>query len=272
MLSAPCSILAAYAEMYGGGGKAGSRKENDSSVDLIPGDVYHFALEWLLGGKAEELYKKYVFDIRPATDDKPYYTGHIKPRMLANLITRFAEISMAEVFLIQRFVFFLTDPIYTDAIILTVLLVSSGIGSLLSERLKIDRVAVVRVAAVGIAVCAVFHLFGLPAALRFFLGYPLPVKARLAALAIAPIGLCLGIPFPSGLTALSESRKEILPWAWGMKDALSVTGSVLTRIVSTSAGFSWVLVAMAFLYPMAGLLFLPNERSIYIERLRVRGR
>jgi hypothetical protein len=37
--------------------------------------------------------------------------------------------------------------------------------------------------------------------------------------------------------------------------ALSVVGSVLTRIMSTSAGFSVVLAVTAGLYLIAGLLF-----------------
>jgi hypothetical protein len=67
------------------------------------------------------------------------------------------------------------------------------------------------------------------------------------------------MPFPTGLSALSENRRAILPWAWGANGALSVTGSVLTRIISTSAGFPAVLVVVAALYCIAGLVFTSNE-------------
>ena len=75
---------------------------------------------------------------------------------------------------------------------------------------------------------------------------------------IAPMGLLVGIPFPSGLSVLSQNREGILPWAWGVNGALSVSGSVLTRILSTSAGFSVVLLVMAGLYLAAGALFRVN--------------
>ena len=49
-----------------------------------------------------------------------------------------------------------------------------------------------------------------------------------------------------------------MPWAWGVNGALSVSGSVLTRILSTSMGFTTVLAVMAALYVAAGLLFPVN--------------
>ncbi|HTO21135.1 MAG TPA: hypothetical protein VMQ10_01530, partial [Spirochaetia bacterium] len=54
------------------------------------------------------------------------------------------------------------------------------------------------------------------------------------------------------------NREGILPWAWGVNGALSVSGSVLTRILSTSVGFSVVLGVMAALYMAAGALFRVN--------------
>ena len=167
---------------------------------------------------------------------------------------------MAEVFLIQRLSSFLADPVYSNAIIITVLLISSGVGSLASSTLKVPRATLVRGAAGGIVALTLLYLVvGLPPLLRALLGLPLALKALAAVILVAPIGLCLGIPFPSGLSALSQERKEILPWAWGVNGALSVTGSVLTRLISMSAGFSVVLACVATLYIAAGILYPANQ-------------
>jgi hypothetical protein len=165
---------------------------------------------------------------------------------------------MAEIFLIQRFVLFLSEPVYANAVIITALLVSSGIGSFLSERMRVSPRAMVLGAAAGIALCALLCQFALPSLLRLLLDLPLAARCAVAALLVAPIGLLLGVPFPAGLTALSRGRSEILPWAWGLNGALSVAGSVLTRVVSTGAGFSTVLACLAVLYVTAGLLFGGN--------------
>ena len=113
----------------------------------------------------------------------------------------------------------------------------------------------------GIVAFVLFYQFGLSPVLKAGLGLSLPIKALLAAGLIAPFGLFLGVPFPTGLAVLSANRKSILPWAWGMNGALSVTGSVLTRIISTSAGFSAVLMGVAVVYAGAALLFGSNGKG-----------
>ena len=254
-----------------------------------------------------------MFDIRPATDDKPYYSGYLKPRnlpsfaahageipeewgyllLLATFVqslifaaivallpvgARFAELfkarrgtfgiilyyaclglgyMMAEIFLIQKFVFYLTDPVYANSLVITILLVASGFGSLAAGRAANPRV-LVAAASVGVLALAVAFHFGLSSLLGATLGLPLLVRAGISVLVIAPLGFLIGIPFPSGLSLLSRSREGIVPWAWGVNGALSVTGSVLTRILSTSAGFSVVLAVMAALYLAAGVLFPLN--------------
>jgi hypothetical protein len=110
----------------------------------------------------------------------------------------------------------------------------------------------------GIVAFILFYQFGLSPVLKAGLGLSLLLKALLAAGFIAPFGLFLGVPFPTGLAVLSANRKSILPWAWGMNGALSVTGSVLTRIISTTAGFSAVLMGVAVVYVGAALLFTSN--------------
>lgn len=302
-------ILQRYTELFG---TAAARQEaRKEEAALKPSDLYHFSLEWMFQGKAEELYRKYVFNIRPATDDKPYYSGYVKPAQLPQMIGKIGEIPeewgyllllgtllqsilfgllvlflpitlrwrelfsghkgtpktivyfaclgigymMAEIFLMQRFVYFLTDPVYANSIVIMVLLISSGVGSLVSGKFRAHRKPVVRIAIVGIVCFALFYLFGLSPVLKAMLGAPLVLKALIAVVIIAPFGVCLGVPFPSGLSEISEVRPGILPWAWGVNGALSVTGSVLTRLISTSVGFVWVLVGVMALYALAALTF-----------------
>jgi SAM-dependent methyltransferase len=299
------------------GAEAGAQGAPRYSPDSAPrsSDFYGLSVQLIAAGRQDELYARYFFDIRPATDDKPYYTGYIKPRTIPLLLHHLADISdewgyllllgtflqslvfgaliiflpllfrgrelfagrkgnagviayygclglgymMAEVYLIQRFSYFLADPVYANAIIITVLLISSGVGSLVSAMPKIPRAVLIRYAVGGIVGLTLAYLVGLPPLLRGLLGLPLALKALVAAVLVAPMGLCLGIPFPSGLSALSKDRREILPWAWGVNGALSVTGSVLTRVISMSAGFTVVLGCVAALYLVAGFLSPANE-------------
>ena len=318
------ALLNAYAGLYAPPSSENSAAATEGGAavsapepDLRPVDLYHYSLEWMLANRQKELFSKYIFDIRPATDEKPYYTGYLKPSTLPLFLPRLGEISeewgyllllgtflqsiifgaliillplifrwrelfsgrrgtagvigyyaclglaylMAEIFLIQRFVFFLTNPVYANSLVITLLLISSGIGSVVSENLRISRRARVLAAVSGIVVMAFILFFVLPQVMRAGLGLPLDLRVLIAAAFIVPLGFCMGIPFPTGLAALSESRKSILPWAWGVNGALSVTGSVLTRLISTSVGFPVVLAGFALLYLLAGAIFPANETA-----------
>jgi spermidine synthase len=306
------ATLAAYRALYQT--DAQSEATGSATPELLPSKLYRSGLQWMLVGKQAEFYHGYVFDVRPATDERPYYSGYLKlpsvPQFLSKLgeipeewgyllllgtflqsvlfglliillpmITRWRELfrkrrgtlavivyfsclglgyMLAEIFLIQRFVFFLADPVYTNSLVITILLISSAFGNLIGDNRSLGRNAAVIISVIGIVCCILFYLFGLSSVLEKALGVALPLKALLAALLIAPFGVCLGIPFPTGLAAIAESRRGILPWAWGVNGALSVTGAALTRIVSTALGFKSVLVAVAALYLLAGFLFKAN--------------
>jgi predicted membrane-bound spermidine synthase len=309
-------LMEGYADIYSGN-PDNPPQTAGPEMDLRPADLYHLSLEWLLANKQAELFDRYVFDIRPATDDRPYYSGYLKPLSVPQFLPRLGEISeewgyllllatflqsiifgaliillplvlrwrelfrgrkgtagviayyaclglaylMAEIFLIQRFVFFLANPVYANSIIITILLISSGVGSLVSETLRLERKVKVMAAVMGIGVIVLVFLFAVPSLLQTCLGLPLVVKMLITTVLVAPMGFFMGVPFPTGLASLSESRKAILPWAWGVNGALSVTGSVLTRLVSTSLGFSVVLAGVAFLYILSGVLFPVNESA-----------
>jgi len=286
-----------------------------SSQQLKPNDLYHYTLEWMLGGKAKQLYKKYIFDIRPATDNRPYYSAYMKTSNIGEMARHIGQVPevwgqlllfgtllqsiifgliiiilpvvgrwraifsrrkgtlgvivyfgalglgymMAEIYLMQRFVFFLADPIYSSSIVITTMLVFSGFGSLYSQRFRANRLRMIWIAVAGIAISVLFYLFLLSPVLNAALGLPLIVKILIAIALIAPAAFCLGIPFPTALDSLSENRRSLLPWAWGMNGALSVTGSELSRIVSISWGFAVVLVAIILVYIVAALVFKSNE-------------
>ncbi|MBN1698047.1 MAG: hypothetical protein JW881_11075 [Spirochaetales bacterium] len=310
-------IESAQPETARGKRKAGgaSMPSMDEYTDLDPDDLYHFVMQWLIDNRDEELYEKYVFDIRPATDDRPYYTAYLKPHTMTMFFDELGEVSeewgyllllgtliqaiffgfliivlpitgrwreffrgrkgtigviiyfsclglaymLIEIFLIQKLVFFLGDPIFSVSIVLTSMLILSGLGSLFSQRFSENRAFGVRLAAGGIIASIIFYIFGLSPCLRLFLGLPFIVKALLSIVFIAPASFFMGIPFPSGLSALSANRERLLPWAWGMNGALSVSGSVLARLISISTGFVWVLGLAGALYLIAALVFKSNE-------------
>jgi hypothetical protein len=155
----------------------------------------------------------------------------------------------------------LVDPIFSNSVVITSMLILSGLGSLASGSSRAPRRKIVLFAVLGICASCLFYIIGLPPLVGALLGLPLPAKIALALLFIAPSAFCLGMPFPTGLDALSSSRPSLVPWAWGVNGALSVTGTVLARLVSISSGFAFVLACTMALYLVALLCYSGNEAA-----------
>jgi hypothetical protein len=278
-------------------------------------DVYHLALQKMLSGRAEDLYHAYPFDVRPMSDDRPYYTGFLRLDHLSMYLGRMRDVSeewgellilgillqaivfgliiillplfgrwrdlfhhrrgvpgvityyaalglgymMVEIFLMQRLVFFLGDPVYSAAIVLSTLLVLSALGNLAAPRISSSRSFVVRIAACVIVASMAFYIFGLHAVFDRFLASPMFVRVLLSVIIIAPAAFFMGMPFPTGLEALTQRRPRLLPWAWGMNGGLSVAGAALAQVAAVAGGFPVVLTIVAFLYVLVAILFPVNE-------------
>src|SRR5271165_7097891 len=172
---------------------------------------------------------------------------------------------LVEIAFIQRFVLFLGNPTYALTVVIFLMLLSSGIGSLLSRRWfrQPTRVAgAMAVIVIALLVC----VFALPPLLGMLVGLPFVAKLLISAALLIPIGLAMGMPFPSGLRALSYSaatdegdstKRGAVEWAWAMNAASSVLGSVLAMVIAIQFGLNVTLACGAASYLLA-MLVLPT--------------
>ena len=148
-----------------------------------------------------------------------------------------------EIAMIERASLFLNDRTAAFAIVLTAMLVFSGLGSLLAERAGPGGIAL----ASGIAViwCVAAYAGLLPGMLAT-LDWPWLVRAGLVVLVVAPVSVALGMPFPLGLARTGMG--SMLPYAWAVNGAFSVVATPLANLLATQGGLHWVLLAAALLY------------------------
>ena len=152
-----------------------------------------------------------------------------------------------EIALMQRFALLLGHPSRSLALVLTSLLVFSGVGSHLRERLNVRLLRGLIVLIVLIAGTA----FAYPLLIQAALGWPLVARAVLTIALVAPLGILMGMPFPTGLREVSEFDKEAVPWMWGVNGGTTVVGSILAIIVGIHGNFTAVLLLAALGYAMA---------------------
>jgi hypothetical protein len=153
-----------------------------------------------------------------------------------------------EIALIERASVLLDDRTSAFALVLTGMLVFSGLGSLLADRA--GRLG--GVAAALVALCCVLGWLWLQPLLLACLGLPWAVRAGVVVLVLAPVSLALGLPFPLGLKRCASAG--LLPWAWAVNGAFSVVATPLANLLAIECGFGAVLLAAAGLYVVALLI------------------
>ncbi|MDR0730543.1 MAG: hypothetical protein LBF63_02670 [Treponema sp.] len=166
---------------------------------------------------------------------------------------------LIEIYLIQRLGVFLSNPTYSTSIVITVMLVFSALGNLVSGLLKKFRSFVVPLACALVAGGILFYILGLTGFLAPFHSASLVKRIGISILIIAPVAFFMGVPFPNGLDTLQKNKPHLLPWAWGMNGGLSVAGSALARVLAVSSGFSGLLALGIAVYILAGILYPSNK-------------
>jgi len=264
----------------------------------------------LASGGSEAFYSRQVYDVRPVTDDKPFFfdlANQLSPRpawkplsllvgqrdskgraalratfrvaavlsaafVLAPLaiyrrrgvrapgwsawLGYFAALGLGfmsiEMLLMQRLVLFLGHPVYAVTVVLSVLLITSGLGSLTTGSVRRPRAALTAGVLVLLIWIAVHYALwdGIVAAGQ---GWSLAARLALSVALIVPGGFLLGMPLPLGLRTTPE---RVAPWAWGVNLCFSVVGSIVAVFIAMEYGFRSELLVAGAAYAAAALLFL----------------
>ena len=267
------------------------------------------------------LYRDYPFEIKPATDNNPFFNHHTrwsalnlhsftnlfsqnkmgrlaledKPVAEVTLITLLIQVLivaaifillplwrfsssglkvknvfpfllyfsglgcgfiMIEIVLIQQFGLLLGEPVYTFAIVLAALLLFTGLGAYFSGKYALQTNRLIRNAIWLLAAFILAASFFLTPLLRQAIALPMTGRIILSVLLMLPLGILLGIPFPSGIRMISENAPSLIPWAWGMNGFFTVIGSVLALMLSMMIGFQavlWIAVCI-YLLSMSAIL------------------
>jgi len=287
--------------------------------------LYYQGMRALLGSDPEAYISAYRFDLRPASDDRPYFDDFSRwdalpellrlpargglaqldwgywlqlatlvqalvigavlillpllmwrraglegsgDNMAGRMLGYFALIGLAfmfvEIAFIQKLQLLLGHPVYAVALVLAGFLLFAGIGSALSRRLaqglerRLERrqaaLAPIWLLVLCLALLCVLELLLLSRATPWLMAQPLPLRAACALVLIAPLALCMGMPFPWGLRRLEGESAALVAWAWGMNGFASVVSAVAAGLLAMEIGFSGLLICGVFFYLGAAAL------------------
>jgi len=162
-----------------------------------------------------------------------------------------------EIVYIEKMSRFLANPLYSSSATIAALLVFSGIGAFLSDRIPRGPIRK-RVLVFTILFIAVYFI-----SLVYFSGNimqkitknPLSIKMLVSAILLSPLGFAMGIPFPAAMETIKYRRDDSVPWAWSVNGYFSVVASSGVVLMASSTGFLLTGILACSFYLLAMLIF-----------------
>ncbi|TDT63633.1 hypothetical protein [Fonticella tunisiensis] len=228
-----------------------------------------------------QLIKEIPFNSKPTTDNSPFFFNYskllpfemyfvllivlfvwivvrrkyIEQKEHRGISFYFAGLGLAymlvEIPIIQKMVLYFGSPSLAFSFILFSLLAGSGIGSALSSHEAIEKhllkppkylliTGIVIIVSQWSIIWMLNEARGLQLIYRFIVVF----------IAMMPMGIAMGIPFPTGIKRLESiiRDKNLVPLMWGVNGIFSVLGSTLAIIISMIFGFNAALNIGAIIY------------------------
>lgn len=289
-------------------GKAPDAPADNGQV-LVPATVLsQLAWQSLIHDGWPAFEAKYLFDVRPLTNKRPYFAAYVHPSDLPKVTDRldlfqdewgyillWATLSIAiiagvivisipvvfgwrtafskypgksqtivyfaclgfgyitvEVGLIAQFVQALSNGTVSASVLITGMLVFSGLGSFVSDRFA-DR-AKVTLPKVCLAIGGLLIAYSLllNPVLNAIGGLPYWIRLVCCFVLIAPPAFLMGFPMATGMGVLTRLKKqEMFLWAWGVNGCFSVIGAALVPIIATAFGLAVVIATAGGAYLVA---------------------
>lgn len=166
-----------------------------------------------------------------------------------------AGFMFVEIALIERMSLFLSHPVYALGVLLFTIIASAGVGSLLSERLPLTRAPWIY----GYPVITVIAILALRVVLSFLLSEMItdntPVKIAASVGVLFPMGMFLGLFFPTGMRLARAAHDADTPWYWALNGIFGVLCSSLAVFISIYYGVSlnFYIAAACYLILLIGL-------------------
>jgi hypothetical protein len=157
-----------------------------------------------------------------------------------------------EIGLLSRVGVFLGHPTLALAVVLGGIILATGIGSLMSGWVPVQRRRVALFFPLLPGLLVVATRAALAPVMEGYAGAPVLTRVLLTFVLIAPPALAMGLCFPLGLRLVREARGEaapdITPWLWGVNGACGVCASGLALGTSMVWGIQATLAIGAVCY------------------------
>jgi hypothetical protein len=168
---------------------------------------------------------------------------------------------LTEIAMIQRLTVLLSHPLYALGILLFTLIASTGIGSLLSDRLPLTKKPWLYLYPILTAVCLIGLSFLLNIILAKMMTTTIMSKIVVSISVIFPMGLLMGLFFPTGMRLVNYVSSSDTPWYWALNGIFGVLCSALAVLISIYVGISTNFYIAAACYAFVLIAQIGLRRS-----------
>lgn len=270
--------------------------------------------------------QRYLFDVRPLTNNHPYFAAYVFPKDLPKITDRlelfqdewgylllWATLAIAcaagliliaipvifgwrtafsrypgksqtivyfaclgfgyitvEVGLIAQFIQALSNATVSASVLITGMLVFSGIGSFVSDKYAASARTTLPKIFIMIGAILITYSLILNPILNAIGGLPYAIRLLCCFALIAPPAFLMGFPMATGMGVLTRLKKEnMFLWAWGVNGCFSVIGAALVPIIATSFGLAAVIAIAGAAYLIAIPAFFGVLKPITHEPITI---
>lgn len=179
----------------------------------------------------------------------------IPPAILVYLLMTGFCYLLVEIAYIAKLELFLQNPLVSMACVISIFLLTSGLGSLTYQHVAL-RLGM-RIFPFLVAALVGGSIFLLDFLLQNMTGLPLGLKLILSAVAISPIGIALGMFYPYAVNCLvRHERENAIPITYGISTLSSVIGATYAMTIMIQTGFNHLLMQGVIGYALLGVFVL----------------
>jgi hypothetical protein len=191
--------------------------------------------------------------------------GALPRRTTAGFLVYFLALGLGflliEISFVQKYVLLLGYPTYSLSVTIFSLLVFAALGAALSRRgWKHPERSLIRMLAVTLVLLTLEVLI-LPWLRERLLASSLATRIALTVAMQLPLGIVLGMYFPTGLELLRRREPRLIPWAWAVNGVASVAASVIAVLLGMAIGFSGVAFVAGAIYALGTVGLLSALRA-----------
>lgn len=180
-----------------------------------------------------------------------------------------AGFMFVEIALMQRLSVFLSHPVYALGIVLFSIIASTGLGSYLSDSLPLTRTPWVFLYPLVMAALILVVQSALSTLLVTMITASMLVKTLSAILVILPMGLLMGLFFPTGMKLVKHTNPAEAPWYWALNGIWGVLCSAIAVFISIyiSVSINFTIGALCYgLLPLCIIGMVRAQRAFTTRR------